>query len=43
MAVPYVLAHEIAHIIEGSDRHSDSGVMKAEWDLSAASPSLSPI
>jgi hypothetical protein len=35
-AVPYllahVMAHEIAHILEGTDRHSDSGVMKAYWD-----------
>jgi hypothetical protein len=29
----HVLAHEIAHILEGTDRHSDSGVMKAHWDL----------
>lgn len=28
----YVLAHEIAHVIQGIDRHSDSGVMKAYWD-----------
>ena len=29
----YVLAHEIAHVLEGIDRHSDEGVMKARWDL----------
>ena len=28
----YVIAHEITHIIEGTDRHSDRGVMKAHWD-----------
>jgi len=27
----YVLVHEITHILQGSDRHSDSGVMKARW------------
>jgi hypothetical protein len=28
----HVLAHEIAHILEGVDRHSDWGIMKARWD-----------
>ena len=28
----HVLAHEITHILQGVGRHSDSGVMKAEWD-----------
>ena len=27
----HVLVHEIAHILQGIDRHSDSGVMKALW------------
>ena len=27
----YVLVHEIAHVIQGVDRHSDAGVMKARW------------
>jgi hypothetical protein len=27
----HVLAHEIAHIIMGTDLHADSGVMKARW------------
>ena len=27
----HVLVHEITHILEGSDRHSYSGVMKARW------------
>ena len=28
----YVIAHEITHIIQGTDHHSDHGVMKAHWD-----------
>ena len=28
----YVLVHEISHVIEGIDRHSESGIMKAKWD-----------
>ena len=28
----YVIVHEIAHVLEGIDRHSDSGIMKANWD-----------
>ena len=28
----HVFAHEIAHMVEGTVRHSDSGVMKAKWD-----------
>jgi hypothetical protein len=35
-AVPYllahVLAHEITHILQGVNRHSASGVMKAHWE-----------
>jgi len=27
----HVLVHEITHILQGIDRHSDSGVMKANW------------
>jgi len=27
----HVVAHEIAHILEGINRHSESGVMKASW------------
>jgi hypothetical protein len=27
----YVMAHEIAHVLQGVDRHSDTGVMKAHW------------
>lgn len=28
----YVLVHEIAHILQGVARHSESGIMKAQWD-----------
>jgi hypothetical protein len=28
----YVLAHEIAHILQGITRHSRSGIMKPRWD-----------
>ena len=28
----HVLVHEITHIIQGVDRHSETGVMKAHWD-----------
>jgi hypothetical protein len=27
----YILAHEIGHILEGTDRHSATGVMKVQW------------
>jgi len=27
----HVLAHEITHVLEGVDRHSETGVMKAHW------------
>jgi hypothetical protein len=27
----HVMAHEIAHVLEGTDRHSSEGVMKARW------------
>lgn len=27
----YVLAHEIAHVIEGVARHSETGIMRARW------------
>jgi hypothetical protein len=29
----HVLAHEIGHVLEGSSRHSETGVMKARWSL----------
>jgi len=28
----YVMAHEIAHILQGIVRHSKSGIMKQQWD-----------
>jgi hypothetical protein len=27
----YVLVHEIAHVLQGVDRHSDAGIMRANW------------
>jgi hypothetical protein len=27
-----VIVHEISHILQGIDRHSESGIMKAEWN-----------
>jgi hypothetical protein len=27
----HVLVHEIAHILEGIERHSETGIMKAHW------------
>ena len=27
----HVLVHEITHILQGTDRHSETGVMKARW------------
>ena len=27
----HVMVHEITHLVEGVDRHSDTGVMKARW------------
>jgi len=37
MAVPllaHVLVHEITHMLQGIDRHSENGVMKAYWTAS---------
>ena len=28
----HVLVHEITHLIQGTDRHSETGIMKAQWD-----------
>ena len=28
----HVLTHEISHVVEGANRRSDQGVMKAQWD-----------
>ena len=27
----YVLAHEVTHVLEGEVRHSETGIMKAQW------------
>jgi hypothetical protein len=27
----HVMAHEIAHVLQGVIRHSDSGILKAHW------------
>jgi hypothetical protein len=27
----YVVAHELAHLMQGLNRHSDSGILKAQW------------
>ncbi len=29
----HVLAHEIGHVLQRIDRHSDSGLMKARWSV----------
>jgi hypothetical protein len=31
VAAGYVLAHELAHVMQGIPRHSDSGILKAHW------------
>jgi len=31
VVLAHVLVHEITHVLEGVDRHSDSGLMKARW------------
>ena len=28
----HVLAHELAHVLEGFAYHSEAGVMKSQWD-----------
>jgi len=33
VVLAHVFAHEIAHILQGCSRHSDSGVMKALWTV----------
>ena len=34
VAPAYILAHELAHVMQGIDRHSDSGILKAVWSPS---------
>ncbi|HTB19754.1 MAG TPA: hypothetical protein VK708_16645 [Bryobacteraceae bacterium] len=31
VVLAHVLVHEITHVLQGVDRHSESGVMKAHW------------
>jgi len=31
VAAGYVLAHELAHVMQGGARHSESGILKANW------------
>jgi hypothetical protein len=31
VVLSHVLVHEITHVLQGIDRHSESGVMKASW------------
>jgi hypothetical protein len=31
VVLAHVLVHEITHILQGIDRHSESGIMKAAW------------
>ncbi len=44
----HVMAHEIVHILEGINRHSETGLMKASWtrteieEMSVRSLSLAP-
>lgn len=28
----YVMAHELGHVLEGTNRHSDTGLMRANWN-----------
>ena len=32
VVLAYILSHEIAHVLEGTTRHSPTGVMKAKWN-----------
>jgi len=31
VAAGYILAHELAHAMQGAPRHSESGILKAQW------------
>ena len=33
MVLAYIMAHEIAHALEGIARHAPTGVLKAEWNF----------
>jgi hypothetical protein len=44
VVLAHVLVHEITHILQGIDRHSDSGIMKACWtDKDYRDMSLGPL
>ena len=32
IVLAHVMVHEVTHILQGIPRHSESGVMKAQWD-----------
>jgi len=32
VVLAHVLAHEIAHVLQGTNRHAETGVMKAQWN-----------
>jgi len=32
MILAHVMTHEITHVLQGIERHSATGVMKARWD-----------
>jgi hypothetical protein len=34
LLLAHVLVHEITHMLQGVDRHSDTGIMKARWTAS---------
>ena len=33
VVLAHVLVHEITHLLQGIDRHSVSGIMKAHWSI----------
>ena len=33
VVLAHVLVHEITHILQGIDRHSERGIMKSKWTL----------
>ena len=33
LVLGHAMAHEIAHVLQGIDRHSESGIMKALWTI----------
>lgn len=42
IVLAYVMAHEIAHVLQGVYHHSDSGLMKAHWKGSDAKLMMQP-